>query len=105
MADRRDDALIGLQSSALSLGRRVSSSVRVCYGLTAAALAVAAATAQVHPVFWPILLLSAVLMQRSCRPLQSEATDIRTFGLHFRDQVRLGSLVLLGLILSRSLVA
>lgn len=105
MADRRDDAFIGLQSSALSLGRRVSSCVRVCYGLTAAALAVAAATAQVHPVFWPILLLSAVLMQRSCRPLQSEATDIRTFGQHFRDQVRLGSLVLLGLILSRSLVA
>ena len=65
----------------------------------------AAATAQVHPVFWPILLLSAVLMQRSCRPLQSEATDIRTFGLHFRDQVRFGSLVLLGLILSRSLMA
>ena len=105
MADRRDDAQIGLRSSALSLGRRVQSCVRICYGLTAAALAMAAATAKVHPVFWPILLLTAVLMQRSCRALQSETTDITTFGLHFRDQVRLGTLLLLGLIVSRSLVA
>ena len=105
MADRRDDAQIGLRSSALSLGRHVQSCVRVCYGLTAATLAMAAATAHLHPVFWPILLLTAVLMQRSCRSLHSETTDIQRFGLHFRDQVRLGSLLLLGLILSRSLVA
>ena len=104
MADRRDDALIGLQSSALSLGGTVQSCVRICYGLMAAALALAAASVQVHPVFWPIWLLTAALMQRSCHPLHAGQTDIKSFGLHFRAQVRLGSLLLVGLMLSRSLV-
>ena len=104
MADRRDDALIGLQSSALSLGGKVQSCVRVCYGLMAVALALAAASVQIHPVFWPIWLLTTALMQHSCQPLHSGQTDIKSFGLHFREQVRLGSLLLVALILSRSLV-
>ena len=36
-------------------------------------------------------------------PASSAATDMARFGLHFRRQVQLGSLVLIGLMLSRSL--
>jgi len=104
MADRRDDAAIGLQSSALSLGGRVQRCVRICYALMAAALATAAASVEVHPVFWPIWLLCTVLMQRSCNPLHQGQTDIQSFGKHFRVQVQLGSLLLVGLILSRGLL-
>jgi len=103
MADRRDDKAIGLNSSALSLGRHGVSTVRVCYAFTAVALATAAASAGVGLLFWPFWLIATVLMQCSCQPLNSAATDMARFGLHFRRQVQLGSLVLIGLMLSRSL--
>ena len=53
MADRRDDATLGLHSSALSLGERVVPVVRGCYLVTAIALAVVAGSAQIPAPFWP----------------------------------------------------
>ena len=103
MADQRDDRAIGLNSSALSLGKHGVSTVRVCYGITAIALATAAASAGVGLLFWPFWLVASVLMQHSCQPLNSTTAGMARFGLHFRRQVQLGSLLLVGLIVSRSL--
>ena len=103
MADRRDDATIGLHSSALSLGRHVVTTVRICYGFTAAGLAVAALSAKVQPVFWLFWLVMTVQMQRSCRGLNAKKADMPSFGEHFAQQVKLGTLLLMGLILSRAL--
>ncbi|QNI43053.1 4-hydroxybenzoate polyprenyltransferase [Synechococcus sp. A15-28] len=103
MADRRDDAVIGLNSSALSLGSRAVVTVRACYGLTVAALALAAVSAGVHPLFWIFWLGATVLMQLSCRSLNQRNATMASFGLHFRGQVQIGSLLLLGLMLSRGL--
>ena len=103
MADRRDDAVIGLNSSALSLGNRAVVTVRVCYTVTVVALGVAAASAGVHPLFWIFWLGAALLMQISCQSLNHKNATMASFGLHFRRQVQLGSLLLLGLIVSRGL--
>ena len=103
MADRRDDAFIGLNSSALSLGNRAVVTVRACYVLTVVALGVAAASAGVHPLFWIFWLGAALLMQISCQSLNHKNATMASFGLHFRRQVQLGSLLLVGLIVSRGL--
>ena len=42
-------------------------------------------------------------MQLSCRSLNQRNATMASFGLHFRGQVQIGSLLLLGLMLSRGL--
>ena len=102
MADRRDDAQIGLRSSALSLGESATSVVRICYGLTCCSMAIAATTAQVAAPFWPFWLMATVLMQVSCSPLTREKASMVLFARHFSRQVQVGSLLLIGLILARA---
>ena len=102
MADRRDDAQIGLRSSALSLGESATSVVRICYGLTCCSMAIAATTAQVAAQFWPFWLMATVLMQVSCSPLTREKASMVLFARHFSRQVQVGSLLLIGLILARA---
>ena len=102
MADRPDDARIGVRSSALSLGAAAPTAVSVCYAATALLLAVAAALQGVQPWFWPLwavaswgLLREATLLRRSDLPRSA-------YGLHFRHQVQLGALLLLALVIGRS---
>lgn len=102
MADRRDDAALGLRSSALSLGQAVVPAVRVSYGLSCGALAVAAGQSGIGPLFWPIWAVASALMQLSCRGLSRAGAEIPVFGTHFRQQAQLGVLLLLGLILGKT---
>ena len=102
MADRRDDAQIGLRSSALSLGESATSVVRICYALTCFSMAIAATTAQVAAPFWPFWLMATVLMQVSCSPLTREKASMVLFARHFSRQVQVGSLLLIGLVLARA---
>ena len=53
--------------------------------------------------FWIFWLGAALLMQISCQSLNHKNATMASFGLHFRRQVQLGSLLLLGLIVSRGL--
>ena len=99
MADRRDDAALGLRSSALSLGPSVVPAVRLSYGLSCGLIAVAAVLAGLGMTFWPIWAVVTLLMQRSCQGLSSSSAGIPVFGRHFRQQAQLGALMLLGLIL------
>ena len=101
MADRRDDASLGLRSSALSLGFRVVPVVRGCYLVTAITLAIAAWSAQIPAPFWPLWLLAAVFMQLSCNPLNKQDASMGTYGKHFAQQVQAGTLLWLGLVLAR----
>ena len=101
MADRRDDARLGLRSSALSLGSRVVPVVRGCYLVTAITLAMAAWSAQIPAPFWPLWLLATVFMQLSCNPLNQKDASMGTYGKHFAQQVQAGTLLWLGLVLAR----
>lgn len=80
MADRDDDRALGVRSSALSLGAAAPLAVAICYGLTAAALALAAIGQGIGIAFWPLWLVAAAgmqyqvwLLQQWERPRQAEA--------------------------------
>ena len=101
MADRRDDAALGLRSSALSLGASVVPAVRVSYGLSCGLIAIASHLAGVGMAFWPIWAVVTLLMQRSCQGLSNSSAGIPVFGRHFLQQAQLGALMLLALILGQ----
>ena len=63
MADRDDDRALGVRSSALSLGAAAPLAVAICYGFTAAALALAVIGQGIGIAFWPLWLLAAAGMQ------------------------------------------
>ncbi|MCT0198805.1 4-hydroxybenzoate polyprenyltransferase [Synechococcus sp. CS-1325] len=100
MADRRDDAAVGLRSSALSLGAAAPTAVAICYGLTALFLAIAASLQGVSWPFWPLWGFAAITMQREALLLRGEPAT-STFAAHFRHQVLLGGLLLLALVTGR----
>jgi 4-hydroxybenzoate polyprenyltransferase len=100
MADRDDDRRVGVRSSALSLGRQAPLAVALSYGVTVAALAAAALLRQVAtPAFWLPWALATLAMQWEAWRLRRPDLPRSAYGLHFANQVRLGALLLLALIL------
>jgi len=103
MADRPDDARIGVRSSALSLGHRAPLVVGICYGATACLLGLGAALQGVQPIYWPIWALASFGLLREARLLRRSDLPRSAYGLHFRHQVQLGALLLLALVVSRGM--
>ena len=101
MADEIADKAIGINSSAISLGKRSIKTVSFCYILTCLFLALAAFKANLGLIYWPFWLITTLGMQREVILLNSRSKGIKTSGLHFSNQVRLGSLLLLGMVLSK----
>ena len=100
MADRDDDRRVGVRSSALSLGAEAPLAVALSYGVTVAALAGAALLRQVAtPAFWLPWALAALAMQWEAWQLRRPDLPRSAYGRHFANQVRLGALLLLALIL------
>ena len=101
MADRPDDRKLGLRSSALSLGRHAVTAVQISYAICLIALAFAALSAGTGSAFYPCWLLAAagmVVETRRLQPLSQQPMGV--YGRHFKHQVWLGSLLLLGLVLA-----
>ena len=101
MADEIDDKLIGLKSSAISLGKKSIRTVSFCYFITCLLLALAALRANLGLTYWPFWIISTLAMQREVLLLNSRSKSIKTSGLHFSNQVRIGSLLLLGMVISK----
>ena len=101
MADEIDDKAIGLNSSAISLGENSIKTVSFCYFISCCLLAFAALKANLGLIYWPFWLMSTLGMQREVSLLNSRSKGIKTSGLHFKNQVWIGSLLLLGMILSK----
>ena len=101
MADENEDKVIGLNSSAISLGGKSLKTISFCYFLTCVFLALAAFKANLGLIYWPFWLITTLGMQREVFLLSSKSKSIKTSGLHFSNQVRLGSLLLLGMIFSK----
>jgi 4-hydroxybenzoate polyprenyltransferase len=101
MADEIEDKEIGLNSSAISLGKKSIKTVSFCYFLTCFFLALAAFNANLSLIYWPFWLTTTLGMQREVFLLSSRLKGIKTSSLHFSNQVRLGSLLLLGIIFSK----
>jgi 4-hydroxybenzoate polyprenyltransferase len=103
MPDRHDDARIGVRSSARTLGRHAPLAVTVCYGAAALLLGWAALGAGVGWPFWPLWALATAGLLREGHRLEGGDGPAGRYARHFRDQVRLGALLLLALLLGRSL--
>ena len=101
MADEIDDKAIGLKSSAISLGGKAIKTVSFCYFISSCFLALAAFKANLGLIYWPFWLIYTLGMQREVCLLNSRPKSIKTSGLHFSNQVRIGSLLLFGMILSK----
>ncbi len=101
MADQDDDRKLGLNSSVLSLKGRTVNTISLCYGSTSLLLAFAAISAEVGSFFWPLWMLASIGMQREAMNLRGLISPINPYGTHFKHQVWLGALILLGLILGR----
>ncbi|MEI6029696.1 MAG: 4-hydroxybenzoate polyprenyltransferase [Synechococcaceae cyanobacterium ELA739] len=100
MSDRDDDRVVGVRSSALSLGARAPLAVTLCYGFTALALALAASLQDLGgPLFWLPWALATVGMLREAQALRRPDLPRSAYGRHFGNQVWLGALLLLALIL------
>ena len=102
MSDREDDQRIGVRSSALTLGQAAPWVVAACYGLAAIALAGAALVRGVAlPQFWLLWSVSAFAMQREAGRLRGTSLPKGAYGQHFNNQVLLGSLLLLALVVAQ----
>jgi 4-hydroxybenzoate polyprenyltransferase len=101
MADRDDDRAIGVRSSALSLGSLAPLAVAISYGLAALALGLAAGLQGCGWISWPLGLLAAAGMQREAALLRRPNLPRSAYGRHFSNQVQLGGLLLLALVLGQ----
>jgi len=102
MADRDDDRVVGVHSSALSLGALAPQAVALSYGICAAALALAASLQQIGgPLFWLPWAVATAGMLREAQKLRHPDLPRSAYGRHFGNQVRLGGLLLLALILPK----
>ncbi len=101
MADELEDKKIGLNSSALSLGDKSINAVSLSYLLSCIFLGIGAFKANLGWPFWPFWLLSTFGMQREIHLLKFKSKGIKASGKHFMNQVWIGSLILVGMVLSK----
>jgi len=101
MADSIDDKNLGLRSSVLSLGGKATVIVAISYAITSIFFAIGAHHAGVGLIFWPLWLIATLGMQREVLVLNQSVCAMSISSRHFKNQVRLGGLLLLALIFGR----
>ncbi len=101
MSDKNDDESLGLQSSALNLQGNVIKVVSISYGAASTFLGLSAFFAGTKILFWPFWIVASLGMQREIWLLNNPKNKKNQFGLHFINQVRLGGLILLGLVICK----
>ncbi len=102
MADKEDDKKLGLNSSAITLGKKAFGAVSLCYGLTSLLIGTSASVTGIGSIFWPIWFLASIGMQYEVFSLKRSKKHTTNFSRHFINQVVLGSLILFGLILGNT---
>ena len=103
MADRSDDARLGVRSSALSLGERAVPVVGLCYALAWLLLSSAALATGMGLAYGIPALVALAAGWRELRLLQQQEQNGQpNIGRHFQRQVLLGSLLWLALILGQA---
>ena len=101
MADKEDDQKIGLKSSAVLLGDRIELVVVITYALASIFLGLSAYLSGISLIFWPVWLIGSAGMQLEGNKLRKKINNNSFYGTHFKNQVKLGALLLLGLVLGR----
>jgi len=101
LADKKYDIEIGVNSSAVTLASKTKITIQICYFLTSCFLAICAFINQLNFIFWPIWLITSLLMQKDVLKIFPESKhSIKKIGNHFKKQSIYGGLILLGFIIS-----
>ncbi len=101
LADKKYDLEIGVNSSAVNLKHNTKITIQICYFLTSIFLAICGFLNQVNFIFWPILLMTAFLMQKDILKVFPEnKQSIKNIGNHFKNQSIYGGVILLGIIIA-----
>ena len=101
LADKKYDLEIGVNSSAVNLKNNTKITIQICYFLTSTFLGICGFLNQVNFIFWPILLITAFLMQKDILKVFPEnKQSIKNIGNHFKNQSIYGGVILLGIIIA-----
>ena len=101
LADKKYDLEIGINSSPIHLKSYTKITIQICYLLTSIFLGAAVLIKDASHIFWPIWLITSILMQRDTLTIfKTDYHSISKVSIHFRNQVIYGSLFLLGIIIS-----
>ncbi|BBL86486.1 probable 4-hydroxybenzoate-octaprenyltransferase (chromatophore) [Paulinella micropora] len=102
MSDRRDDAAIGIKSSALTFGRYVGLIVGACYGLAGIIIAIIANSQELNGGFWLFWGVTFGIMIKEAISLDCNERPRYFYSQHFTRQANLGGLILLALLIGRA---
>ena len=98
---KKYDLEIGINSSPIHLKSYTKITIQICYLLTSIFLGAAVLIKDANYLFWPIWLITSILMQRDTLIIfKTEDHSISKVSIHFRNQVIYGGLFLLGFIIS-----
>ncbi len=101
LADEKYDRLLGINSSAINLNSKTRFVIQICYLFTCIFLSICVFLNNASLIFWPIIIIIAILMQRDVLTLFGDKHKlIIRVGKHFQNQVIYGCLILLGIIIS-----
>ena len=103
MPDRPDDRKLGINSSALFLGRYAAIAVALCFLGSFGLLFWLGLIEQLHWAYWITLAISLGLWMRQCWILRQDPLPFKTYGSFFRQNVTIGFILLLGMILGELL--
>ena len=102
LADKKYDLKLGINSSAINLKSNTKITIQICYLVTSFSLSICAFLNNASFTFWPILIVTSILMQKDVLTLfKSKNKLIMQVGKHFQNQAIYGSLFLLGIIISK----
>ena len=101
LADKEFDLKIGINSSAINLNQYTKKSVQICYLITSLSLAICSIINNLNFIFWPIWLITSILMQRDINKVfMNKDQSISKIGSHFKNEVIYGTLILIAIIIS-----
>ena len=102
LADKKYDLELGINSSAINLKSNTKVVIQICYLFTSLSLSICAFLNNLSFIIWPVILITAFLMQRDVINLYKTKSElIIRVGKHFQNQVIYGCLILLGIIISK----
>jgi 4-hydroxybenzoate polyprenyltransferase len=99
MSDKEDDLKVGINSSAIFFGDRAPEAVGIFFAGTAALMAAEAILSQLAPIFWAFWAVAAVGWTWQYLRLRDRNLPRVVYGEIFAQNVWLGFILLLGIIL------
>lgn len=97
MPDREDDRRLGVNSSALFLGRHAAAGITFFLAATVACLILLGVIRELHWSYWLTLVLSTGVWGRQCWQLRQSSLPALKYGQMFRQHVWVGFGLLVGM--------